>query len=173
MLSRSLPLDARNMCCSTRISSGTVAVSDLLTSSKGGSCHFAGVKSARMEATASLSGPCMDDFAIDGNGHRVLSIDTLNLAPVKTVATEGIYYRNAFISNVNNGAMHDQVANYAYTCCDNTGYQTCCQAAGVEGLKSNSSKKEVTTPRSNNAACGSEFLTVNHRTIVTQGAKNV
>jgi hypothetical protein len=173
MISKVIPLSTSEMSGHARIASGAIASCDTLVSSEFSSANLTGVDISRMVSTTSWCCPSMNSSTQDSNGHGVFGVDTFDIAPAKTVSTDGVNDFNSIVVNNDFGAMQNQVETTTYYATNASSNYGCCGFAAVDSLNDKASNQEVHNPGSNNAATGSKSLSVHHVASLTQGVKNV
>lgn len=175
---KSTPLQARDMCCDARITSGTVAVGDALFASDIHAADLAGMNISGVVSAGSWSRPGVDSLTVYGNGHRVLGFDALNVSPAKAVSAQWINNVDSIISNNDVWAMQDAVENNADCCTSGTGYEGCCSTAVDNRFDGHQGQQYVNNPSTHNTGARSKDVTVtllaaHHAASLTQGAINV
>lgn len=168
-----IPLDARNMCCDSRITSGAVAMSNIALTIETGSANFAGMNISDVVSATGGCCPSMNDSITSGDGHREFGIDTFDISPINGVAADGVNNFDSIISHNYVRAMHHEV-NSTSNCCSDDESQYCCNSAAADnGFNNHKGEQKISNNRSDNSARGSKFFTINHVSSLTQGVKNV
>lgn len=93
----------------TAITAGGFTGSDLAIESDIHSLNFRTMEVSSMVSTWSWSGPGVNNFAANGDTHRVSGIDRLNALPANGNALQGIGNNNSLIENRDLGMDKEQV----------------------------------------------------------------
>ena len=152
------------------ITSWGFAGSDLAIETDIHTLDFTLMNAARVISTGGWSRPSVDNFAADGDAHRVTSFDRFNAIPTNGNTLQGIGDRDALIKDCHCGMDEEQVGTAQYKSSPSDGDKVTLDSAGRDRLdnqsKNNDSGNACAKP--NGAWSISQNVTHLHSVILSQ-----
>ena len=133
-----------------------------------GFMHSLGVTTTR-----NWSGPGVNSFVINEDGHAVFSFDLLNQVPTNSDLFGWVNNRDAFVKDYNVGLEKTQVGNVSADCTCQSCEKNFSSSSVKNRLESEASEKSDQNPSHNQRAGGAKLLRVIHTPSLPQLKVNV